>query len=346
LGLIGLGSNEGDRHATLLHALEELGRRPGLRVLRRSRFVETAPVGGPPGQGFYLNAAALVETSLEPAALLRVMLEVESALGRRRTLAWGPRTADLDLLLYDDVVRSTPALTLPHPRMAWRRFVLEPAAEVAASMVHPTTGWTIARLLEHLNTATNYVAITGPVAAGKTELARRISQSTGVRLIADHASPAEIATSYADPARNAWASELEFVDRRVRLLAARSGTWQEPARVWVSDFWLDQSLAFARVWFSAERFDAVAARLEEVSRNVVRPKLLVLLDRSIDHLLERIRSLGRPAAECWTREAIDRLREALAWCVARPDVGPVLRLMDQPEESMLREILAASEAMK
>ncbi len=344
--LIGLGSNEGDRQAMFFRALEELGRQPGIGVLRRSRLVQTAPVGGPPGQGFYLNAAAVLETALEPDALLGVLLQVETALGRRRTEPWGPRTIDLDLLLYEDVVCSTPSLTLPHPRMAWRRFVLEPAAEVAGPMLHPTTGWTIAHLLEHLNTAKNYLAITGPVAVGKTELARQLVHSAKAHWISETISPSALDAFCANTAGDPWAAELEFVSHRVRLLAAESPEWQEPAQLWVSDFWLDQCLAFARVWLPREKWLVFVARWEEAAREVVRPKLVVMLDAATDKLLERVGKLGRAVSALFTREALDRLREALDWCLRRPDVGPVLRLIDQSPEQILREVLAAAEAMR
>lgn len=346
LCLIGLGSNEGDRQATLLRALDELGRQPAVRVLRQSRVVETAPVGGPPAQGPFLNAAAVLETSLAPEALLRALLEVEDALGRRRSQTWGPRIIDLDLLLYEAVVCSSPLLTLPHPRMAWRRFVLEPAVEVAADVVHPTIGWTIARLLEHLNTTKDYLAITGPVASGKTDLARRIAQTSGVRWLADVADPAQMDVFHADPARNAWATELEFLDRRARCLTADSSEWHEPAQRWVSDFWFDHCLAFARVWMAVDQQAEFLARWEAAARSVVRPKLVVMLDRPTNELLRRIGTLGPLAVRCWTRDKLDLLREAIEACLRRVDVGPVLRLADPSPQQELQEILAAAEAMK
>ena len=131
LALIGLGSNLGDRRATLLRAIEELNATPGVSVVKVSSFHETEPVGGPPGQGPYLNAAACIETTLEPPALLHRLQEIEARNGRVRTVRWGERTLDLDLLLYDDRIVETPELTIPHPRMADRRFVLEPLAEIA-----------------------------------------------------------------------------------------------------------------------------------------------------------------------------------------------------------------------
>jgi len=146
---IGLGGNVGNRAATLLDALKRIDALPGIRVRRISNFVETEPVGGPPAQARFLNAAAAVETTLEPADLLAALQGVEAALGRDRDREqrWGPRTCDLDILLIDDVVLETEALTVPHPRLAERLFVLRPLAEIASQVVHPGRGVTVAELL-------------------------------------------------------------------------------------------------------------------------------------------------------------------------------------------------------
>jgi len=131
---IGLGSNLGDREATVEAALAAL---PG--VIAVSRLRETAPVGvvdQPP----FLNGVARLETELSPRELLDTLLAVERSLGRERRERWGPRTIDLDLLLYANEVVDEPGLTVPHPRLHERRFVLEPLAELDSSLVVPGRG--------------------------------------------------------------------------------------------------------------------------------------------------------------------------------------------------------------
>lgn len=127
---IALGANLGDRAATLRAALAQLAAHPRVRVLRVSSLHETEPVGGPSDQPRYLNAAAELATDLPPDELLTLLGEIEAANGRQRTIANGPRTLDLDLLLYRDQRINTPFLSVPHPRMWSRRFVLEPLSEI------------------------------------------------------------------------------------------------------------------------------------------------------------------------------------------------------------------------
>jgi 2-amino-4-hydroxy-6-hydroxymethyldihydropteridine diphosphokinase len=142
---LGLGSNLGDREAAIAGALERLLAR-GFRVTRRSSLWLTEPVGGPP-QGWFLNAAAGGETDLTPEALLEACLDTEREMGRVRTVPNGPRTIDVDILLFGDERRGGPGLVLPHPRLAERRFVLEPLAEIAPDVVVPALGLTVRELL-------------------------------------------------------------------------------------------------------------------------------------------------------------------------------------------------------
>jgi len=147
---LGLGSNLGDRHANLRDAIAALNADAGVKVVRVSRFLHTSPQGGP-AQPDYLNAAAEIDTSLSPRQLLQLLLEIETRLGRVRKERWGPRTLDLDLLLYERRIISDPHLQLPHPRMHSRVFVLKPLAEIAPEAWHPVLDESVSTLLGALD---------------------------------------------------------------------------------------------------------------------------------------------------------------------------------------------------
>jgi 2-amino-4-hydroxy-6-hydroxymethyldihydropteridine diphosphokinase len=142
---ISLGSNVGDRALTLEHALAAMEAK-SIRILRRSSLYHTEPVDAPP-QAWFLNAVAEAETLLMPLQLLKALERIERAFGRQRIFPRGPRTLDLDLLLYGSSVIHTRELEVPHPRMTSRRFVLVPLAELAPALRHPTLHRSVEELL-------------------------------------------------------------------------------------------------------------------------------------------------------------------------------------------------------
>jgi 2-amino-4-hydroxy-6-hydroxymethyldihydropteridine diphosphokinase len=145
---IALGSNLGNSQQIVCHAVEMIESHPQIELINVSSWHQTKPVGPP--QPDYINGCITINTQLLPEDLLNFLLNIETQFGRERTIRWGARTLDLDLILYGDLILDTPQLQIPHPRMRERAFVLVPLAEIASDWIEPITQLTISQLLSHL----------------------------------------------------------------------------------------------------------------------------------------------------------------------------------------------------
>ena len=183
---LGLGSNLGDRLAGMRAAVAVLDNHPRIDVDFDSGIAslyETSPVGGPPAQPAYLNSAVRVSTVLDPIPLLEAVLAIEDSLGRVRKEHWGERLIDIDLLFYDDLVLNDERLTLPHPRLHQRRFVLEPLHEIAPNLIHPVLQVTIVSLtgeIRHEDPNYKALRIIGPQWWAKAFVAGRAPSAGSV----------------------------------------------------------------------------------------------------------------------------------------------------------------------
>jgi 2-amino-4-hydroxy-6-hydroxymethyldihydropteridine diphosphokinase len=281
---IGLGSNLGDRKGILDAAVAALADWPGVVILAVSSYHETRPVGGPPGQGPFLNAAASLETTLDPHQLLAVLQEVEHRAGRVRAARWGERTLDLDLLIFGDKFLDSKDLKLPHPRLAFRRFVLAPLAEIAPTVIDRMTNRTIADLLANLDRRPRLLAIDGSNDRLKAIVfGRLIEELPGFGIAqADLESPP-------DRGGDPLLGRFEFLDRKAEVL--RASHWAiETLRVpWiVADFDLGLDLRraslFGRMDFPRSAWERRAEdylegirRVIGAARNALTPTLTVIL---------------------------------------------------------------------
>lgn len=237
--LLAVGANLGPRERTLASALAALARLPGTTLLARSSWHQTIPVGGPAGQAPFLNGAVTIQTALSPPALANSLRQIETQLGRQRLVRWDARTIDLDMLLYADRVLTSPELNIPHPRMAVRRFVLDPACEIAGDMIHPTSGWTLAAIQRHWQLSPRTVAIEAADSSLadwlSTELTRQLASNTGappghdaVQLLQAHQGPAMVIALDDAPQRAGPMVRITSRDRAAILeesLAAIRSAW-------------------------------------------------------------------------------------------------------------------------
>ncbi|MCE9629464.1 MAG: 2-amino-4-hydroxy-6-hydroxymethyldihydropteridine diphosphokinase [Planctomycetia bacterium] len=292
--LIGCGSNLGKRREQLDRAVELLRFMPGVTFLAASRYRETRPVGGPAGQSAFLNGACLIETELTPHAVLEMLAAVENTLHRERHERWGERTIDLDLLLYGDLVLETAELTVPHPRMATRRFVLEPSAEIAAEFAYPPAGCTVGDLLDNISATHPLIAVVGVPGSGAPEVAAAVADAVMGRVI--HApTPLPLPARYdlglpAGSAATRWSQVLAAWAEPLN-----RGQWDDDPHPVIADYWLDELALAAADDLRAADLAVFEADFSRLAEGIVAPQVAIMLMADRAALAERIAFRSRHA---------------------------------------------------
>jgi 2-amino-4-hydroxy-6-hydroxymethyldihydropteridine diphosphokinase len=330
--LIGCGSNLGQRREQLDRALELLRFMPGVRVQAVSRYRETQPIGGPAGQEAFLNGACLIETDLPARTVLEMLAAVENTLHRERHDRWGERTIDLDLLLYDDLIVDSAELTVPHPRMATRRFVLEPAAEIAADLPHPSAGCTVGDLLDNISTASPLVVVVGVPGSGAAEVAGTVADA--MMAVPIHASePLPYGDDSPQPSLARWRQTLEAwaapLGRAVR---------RDDAHGIVADYWCDMLAIAADESLDADELRRFRGEVAAVAAQTLAPQVAILLVAEAGVIAERIAFRARHAHD--HTDVFADLASSAVLCDRGGDrVAPLMRLQDR----LIRRLRSATE---
>ena len=310
---LSIGSNLGNRHLNLQKALLALCKK-GVTILKTSAVYENAAVGFD-GEDF-LNACILIETSLSPTDLLEQLKKIESGFGRKKDTEEGyaSRNIDLDILYFDDLILNGAGLSIPHPRMTQRNFVLKPLADIAPQVYHPVFHKDTRNLLqeckdknklqktEHrlyksrmeLFSQLQFLAIEGNIGAGKSTLAKKIAEDFNAKLVLERfADNAFLPKFYEDQARYAFPLEMSFLADRYQQFTDDTSQFDLFKKFMVSDYDIFKSLIFAKITLQKEEFELYKKVFGFMYNEVKKPDIYVYLYQNTSRLLSNIKKRGR-----------------------------------------------------
>lgn len=328
---IGLGSNLGDRERVIREALHSLGRHGDIEVLRQSTLKETTPLGQSP-QPHYLNGVAELRTTLGAPELLHALLTTEEILGRVRRSTWGPRTIDLDLLLFGDEIIGLPDLLVPHPQMHLRTFVLDGLSELNPELVHPLFDEPIRELARRLGggnfaldpVAPQLVSIAGLIGVGKTTLMKRLALALGAETVLEpYDSNPFLPQVYAGRRELALDSQLYFLVHRGEQLDARM---LSADNVTLTDYVFEKELIYARRLLEPDQLALYERIYHPWAAQVTPPVLVIYLQDEPAPCLERIHNRNRPYEQQITLEFLEGLHADYEKLFADWTSCPIIRL--------------------
>lgn len=323
---ISLGSNQGDRWHYLREAVFLIDKEAG--AVKATSSVYESSAWGFKSEDF-LNACIAIDTLYSPEILLRIIFKIERQLGRVRSSDPGyqPRTIDIDLLFYEDLIMASSTLVLPHPHIDERRFILQPLAEIAPGKVHPKLNKTITKLLKecdddgslrktdyrfyvHKNkfSRLNFIAIEGNIGAGKTTLANKIAEDFSGKLILERfADNPFLPKFYEDKNRYAFPLEMSFLAERYQQFTDDTSQPDLFSDFMVSDYDIYKSLIFAKVTLQEEEFRLYRKLFHLMYKDVMKPDLYVYLYQNTDRLLQNIKKRGREYEQDIPPDYLDRI---------------------------------------
>jgi len=296
---IGLGSNLGEREKSIQNAVKMLTEAENIEVIRVSDIVETAPLGQM-NQPEYLNAVAEIKTPLSAEDLHKRLVDIETTLGREKKEKWASRIIDLDLLLFGADVINHPNLTIPHPQMHLRSFVLKGLCHLNPELVHPVINESVSELASWLNDADyllnpkvpQLVSIAGIIGVGKTTLAEKLSKLLCCTLLLEaYDTNPFMPEVYAGKKELALDSQLYFLTTRTEQLTPDI---LAPGKIAVSDYIFNKELIYARRLLDARQLALYEKTYPLLADQVSSPVLVIYLQDSAQSCLQRIHRRNRP----------------------------------------------------
>jgi len=296
---IGLGSNLDDRHGFINKAIEMLRQTAGIEVNGISDLLETASLLNPE-QPKYINAVAQIKTSLSSENLLSKLRDIENSLGRARSEKWAPRTIDLDLLLLGSQIINSTRLTVPHPQMHLRSFVLKGLCQFDAQFIHPVLEEPLAELASRLNGADfvlkpdvpQLISIAGIIGVGKTTLAKKLSEIFSAKILFEpYDTNPFLPAVYAGNKDLALDSQLYFLTNRIGQLDPDN---LAKGRIVISDYVFNKEMIYAKRLLDDRQFALYQEIYKNLRTKIVQPVLVIYLTDSAENCLERIHQRSRP----------------------------------------------------
>jgi len=312
LTYLSLGSNQGDKLKNLQEVIHKIAENIGA-IQKISSVYETGSWGYE-GEDFY-NICISVYTYLQPESLLKKLLIIEKELGRKRnkTKQYSDRRIDIDILLFDNEIVFSKDVIIPHPRMLDRKFVLVPLVEIAKNTLHPIEKKELYHCLDSCTDTTlvkktsskldrpipltekyNYIAIEGNIGAGKTSLAKLMSDEFNARVILERfADNAFLPKFYTDKERFAFPLEMSFLADRYQQLIDDLAQFDLFKNLIVSDYYIFKSLIFAQVTLQKEEYTLYRKMFDIMYKEIVKPDLYIYLYQNTNRLLDNIKKRGR-----------------------------------------------------
>lgn len=296
---IGLGGNLDDRKGYIDKALKMLAELPDSQLLRVSDVVETAPLAQM-NQPNYLNAVAEINTTLNAKELRAKTTGIEIALGRMKQEKWSPRTIDLDILLFGAEIINRPDLTIPHPQMHLRSFVLSGLCQLNPQLIHPVLKESMSELAARLSGADfvldpdlpQLISIAGIIGVGKTTLAKKLSEFFGCNILLEpYDKNPFMPDVYAGRKEMALDSQLYFLTHRVEQLSHNTIA---PGRIAVSDYVFEKELIYAKRLLDTQQLALYEKIYPSLSKEIAAPVLAIYMTDSAEKCLERIHQRNRP----------------------------------------------------